>query len=245
MEEDIEDVFTWLYQVINSANTIINRAENDKDINWIGGGSSEEDNKTRIIAEARAIRAWAYRHLTFAWGDVPLSLEESSGSTIKTDWERAPVAEVRAQIIKDLLFAEEHIGVEPSLRGRISKGAIQHYLAEMYLTLKDYDKALTWADKVINTPQYKLIDQRYGVNRNNAGTPFTDMFLKGNTNREEGNSEALWVFQFGFKVIGGGGCIMRRVHASRYTSITVKKVRPVKATYERGGQGYSRISLTK
>lgn len=132
--EENENVFIWLYNVINAANTIINQAENREDINWSGGNQSESENKARVIAEARAIRAWAYRHLTFGWGDVPLTLVESSGSTIRTDWERTPVAEVRNQIIEDLLSAEPYIEIEPSTRGRISKGAVQHYLAEMYLT---------------------------------------------------------------------------------------------------------------
>lgn len=243
--EDIEDVFSWLYQVINSANTIINSAEKNNEVDWSGNGRTIEENKNGIIAEARAIRAWAYRHLTFAWGDVPLNLEQSSGSTIKTDWTRTPVKEVRTQIIKDLLFAEEHIGVDASIRGRITKGAIQHYLAEMYLTLHDYPKALDYANKVIGTPEYKLISERYGVNSSQPGTPFTDMFLESNTNREEGNSEALWVFQFGLNVTGGGGALLRRVHFSRYPNIKVKGVRPLQATYDRGGVGFGRVSLTK
>lgn len=244
-DEDIEDVFSWLYKVVNSANTIINTAENNHDIDWIGNGRSIEDNKNYIIAEARAIRAWAYRHLTYAWGDVPLNLDQSSGATIKTDWERTPVAEVRNQIIEDLLFAEKYIQIEPAIRGRISKGAVQHYLAEIYLTLKDHNNALNWANKVINTQEYRLVLERYGVNSNNPGTPFTDMFLDGNTNREEGNTEALWVFQFGLNVTGGGGALIRRVHFSRYPNISVNGVRPLQATYERGGVGFGRVSLTK
>src|SRR5690606_7627212 len=141
-DEDIEDVFSWLYKVVNSANTIINTAEINDDLEWIGNGHSIQDNKNYINAEARAIRAWAYWHLTYAWGDVPLNLDQSSGATIKTDWERTPVAEVRNQIIEDLLFAEKYIQIEPAIRGRISKGAVQHYLAEIYLTLKDHNNAL-------------------------------------------------------------------------------------------------------
>lgn len=245
MNEDIETIFSWLYQVVNSANTLINRAENGEGIDWSGGPSSEENNKAMIIAEAKAIRAWAYRHLTYGWGDVPLNLEESSGSTIRTDWERTPVAEVRAKIIEDLLYAEGHVGVEPSLRGRITKGAIQHYLAEMYLTLNDNEKALHWANQVIDNPAYQLVTDRYGMNISVGGTPFTDMFLEGNTNREEGNNEALWVFQFAIRTIGGGGSMVRRVHSSRFNTISVGGVRPLQHTYDRGGNGFSRVSLTK
>lgn len=242
--EENENVFIWLYNVINAANTIINQAEKE-DIDWSGGNQTEAENKARVIAEARAIRAWAYRHLTFGWGDVPLTLVESSGSTIKTDWERTPVNEVRNQIIEDLLSAEPYIEIEPSTRGRISRGAVQHYLAEMYLTINQPEKALQWANAAINTPQYKLVTERYGVRSSRPGVPYMDMFWEGNTNREEGNTEALWVFQFALKVTGGGECMIRRIHLSRFWNLSINGVRPLVHTYERGGLGYSRFTFTK
>ena len=240
------DVFTWLYQVINSANTIINQATTKTDVNWKGGDADPETNKIRVIAEARAIRAWAYRHLTYCWGDVPLNLQESLGSTIRTDWRRAPVAEVRAQMIDDWRFAEQYIGTEPSLAGRITKGAVQHYLAEICLAIGKADSALIWADKVIGNPAYQLTKARYGVKKDKPGTIVMDMFCDGNSNREEGNKEALWVFQFQQQTNGGGNnAILRRDHHSRYVNIQISGVSPLKVTAERGGQGYGRMSLTK
>lgn len=240
------NVFAWLYGIVNATNTIINQADKRTDINWTGSGSTAEVNKNRVIAEARAIRAWAYRHLTYCWGDVPLNLEESLGSTIKTDWERAPVSQVRKQIISDFLFAEKYIPVEPVITGRLTKGAIQTYLAEMYLTLKKPDSALFWADKVISTSAYKLITSRYGVKKNEPGVPFMDMFYKGNKNREEGNTEALWVWQFEFETIGGGSDPCTRAHhQGRFMDIKIGSVVPLQITYERGGRGKAYTAPTK
>lgn len=241
---NLEETFIWLYRIINATNTIIGRAENEE-VDWDGGSGSEIENKNYVVAEARAIRAWAYRHLTYLWGDVPLSLVESSGTSIKTDWERTPVDVVRAQIIEDLLFAEQHIPVEP-IPGRMSKGAIQTFLAEMYLVIDEPSEALEWADKVINTAQYKLITERYGINADKPGVAFMDMFYEGNKNREEGNTEALWVWQFGYQLIGGGeDPRTRAMHLQRYMDIKIGGVQPLQITFERGGRGKAYTAPTK
>ena len=242
---EISSNFYWLYRIVNSANTIIIHAENE-DVDWTGGNQNPEDNKNRVLSHAKAIRAWAYRYLTYGWGDVPLNLNEALGSEVKTDWVRTPVAQVRAQIIEDLLFAEQHLGVEPEFQGRITKGAVQHYLSEMYLLENNPTEALAWANKCINEPAYKLITSRYGVKSGQPGVPFMDMFYSGNSNRNEGNTEALWVFPYEFEVIGGAGAIMRRWHVSRYESARFAgKNNVLKKTAERGGRGLGRMSLTK
>lgn len=238
--------FNWLYRIVNSANTIIIHAE-DEGIDWTGGTGTPEENKNMVIAHAKVLRGWAYRYLTYGWGDVPLNLNEALGSEVKTDWERTPVAEVRAQIIQDWLDAEQYIGVEPEYQGRITKGAIQHYLAEMYLTVNNPTEALAWANKCIGTPEYELVTARYGVKSGEPGVPFMDMFYEGNSDRSDGNTEALWVFPFEFEVTGGSeGSILRRWHLSRYYSADFAgKKDPLKKTVDRGGRGLGRMSITK
>ena len=234
----LERYFEWLYRIINSSNSIISQAEARENIDW------SENQKNRVIADARAMRAWAYRHLANNFGDVPLNLEEASGETIRTDWTRTPVQEVRQQIIDDLLFAEQHLPVERDLEGRITRGAVQHYLSELYLQIDDAQTSLQWADRAINTPEYNLVTERYGIRANEPGVAFMDMHTQGNRNRNAGNSEALWVFQFEYNVVGGGSHGHRNVHMSRYANITVDGVRPLKVTPDRGGTGSTRASIT-
>lgn len=232
-------VFAWLYETINAANTIITRSDNEG-IDWT------TDDKNLIVAEARCIRAWCYRHLTYLWGDVPLTLVESSGDNIKTDWERTPVADVRKAMEDDLLFAEQYLPDVASSDSRLIKGVAQHYLAELYLATKQYDKAKAEALKVINNPSYKLIIERYGVNKSNAGTPFTDMFIDGNSKRSQGNTEALWTIQNEYQVIGGeGNTLMRRYWVNRYYSFSISGASPFKVVQEFGGRGLGRFSPTK
>ena len=231
-------LFEWLYIVINGANTVINRADNPS-IKWT------TTEKNQIVAEAKVIRAWAYRHLTFLWGDVPLKLDESTGNSIRTDYDRTPVAQVRKQMEDDLLFAEANLADEAVVAGRISKAVAQHYLAELYLTIGDNQKAKDKAQAIINNPMYKLVTTRYGVNVSKPGNPFSDMFIDGNSNRSEGNTEALWVLQNKYLSTGGDYNIMRRYWVNRYDAITISNKTPIVVSIDNGGRGLGRFSPTR
>jgi len=234
---NFERHFNWLYQVVNATNTIINRAESAQE--RLG------DDGPRIAAEAHFLRAWAYRYLAYMWGDVPIKLDESTGSGIRTDWERAPVDEVWRQVRADLLIAEATLPVEPAIPGKPGRGAAQHYLSEIALVLDEPDEALEWADKCINTPAYQLVTERYGVMAGEPGVPFMDMFIDGNSNRGEGNTEALWVWQWENLVIGGGRNLMRRYHISRYNDIKIAGITPLEITQDRGGRPRARMSISQ
>ncbi|OJU26335.1 MAG: hypothetical protein BGN92_01565 [Sphingobacteriales bacterium 41-5] len=234
----IRDLFAYLYQIVNSANTIINRADNPA-IAWT------EKEKNSIVAEARLFRAWAYRHLTFLWGDVPLSLEEASGNNIKTDWERTPVPEVRKQMEEDWIFAEANLPDVPNLEGKVTKVIAQHYLAELYLTIGNNAKAREKAMAVIANSNYSIITNRYGVQSSQPGSAFMDMFIDKNANRSEGNKEALWVIQNEYASLGGYNNIMRRWWVNRYNTIRAGGKTPITYSIENGGRGIGRFGATK
>jgi hypothetical protein len=227
-------MWKWLYSTVNAANTIINRADNPE-INW----TPEERN--RVVAEARLIRAWAYRHLTYLWGDVPLNLEESSGDNIRTDWTRTPKAEVLKQMEQDLLFAEANLPETTAMQGKLTRAVAQHYLAELYLEMDEPAKAEEKAEAVINSGLYHLITERYGVKANEPGVPFMDQFIDGNVNRNQGNSEVLWTFQLDRDLEGGGLNIMRREWVDRY--YTLKGIDITQEGY--AGRGIGRLAPTK
>jgi hypothetical protein len=231
--------WNWIYSTINAANTIINRAEGT-DVNLTA------EDKARILAEARLIRAWCYRHATFMWGDVPLNLVESSGAAINTDWTRTPVAEVRAQMLLDFQFAEDNLPPTSDNPGRAVKGVATHYLAELYLTIGDPTNAKIKAEELINNGLYSLITARYGVKSTEPGTPFADMFLDGNSNRSEGNTEALWVLQHELETVGGGDCMMRRWYRQRSHEVEVNgKKGHIAFSVENGGRGLARVGPTR
>lgn len=179
------------------------------------------------------------------WGDVPFTVEESSGSNIKTDWERVPIATVQEQMEEDLLFAEANLPPTSSNGGKVVKAVASHYLAELYLAMDDPGNAKIKAQAAIDGP-FSLITERYGVRANEPGTPFTDMFVDGNSNKHEGNTEALWVMQSELETIGGGDNIMRRWTRNRSHSVKVDGVSGAIIFDEaNGGRGLGRTGPTR
>lgn len=186
-------LFEWLYKVINTSNMVINRAENP-DVDWQGG--SEEGNlknKNQIIAEAKFFRAWAYRHLTYSFGDVPLSTEEITGSNYRVDWQRDPVSKIREQMVLDF---QEAIDVLPMRvdgnNTRPNQAIARHYLGETYLAMGDPGKAKEALKPLVEGSDYSLMTSRFGSNASNEGHAFIDIFRS--PLYTEGNNEVLLAF---------------------------------------------------
>jgi len=232
----LDAIWEWLYEVIASSNQIINRASEL-------GDEIDEADRSRVMAEARTIRAWAYRHLTYMYGDVPLSVDEVERPRL--DWERNPISEVYDQMQLDLEYAVVNLPEEHRNDGTVIKAVAQHYLAELLIVREDFSGAIEAAKGAIDGPR-KLITERFGVAADQPGTVFSDIFQVGNANPSDGNTEALWVFQNDLELrdLGGnGGNIMRRWFATEYSTGAGNGLN-LALTLERGGRGNTRSSAT-
>lgn len=237
---DRPGMFLILYRTINSANMILNRADNP-DVNWLGGSpEKDEKNKNEMKAHAALIRAWAYRHLVMTFGPVPLSKDEITGADYRDDWERDPVEKIQELIEQDLLFAEQWLPNNSDDVTVLSKAIAQHYLAELYLWQNKPAEAEKKARAVVDNPKYKLITSRYGVNKSKPGCPFMDQFYDGNILPSEGNTEALWVFPNTevTNQLGQYSNSMRRTWVSAYNNLNVAY------SPEYGGRGIGRAAIT-
>lgn len=240
-DSNLDKYFLWLYKIVSSSNAIITRAENPA-VNW----GSDATRKLRIVAEARTIRAWAYRSLTYLWGDVPLMTSEITGNNIVTDATREKVATIRAVMIEDLKYASQNLPWQPLKAGRMTRGVAETYLAETYLAVGKADSAFLWANDCITNGPYKLVTARYGANAAKPGSAFMDMFDPSNVNIGNGNTEALWVMQWERNAVGGGDNLMRHETTMRYPNAKYNsKSGFLTAIDERGGRGWSRQTITK
>ncbi|WP_158870848.1 RagB/SusD family nutrient uptake outer membrane protein [Maribellus comscasis] len=240
------NTWSWIWRVVNAANTLINRAE-EPSVDW--QGANEADNikkKNEVIGEARCVRAWAYRHLVNLWNEVPLVLEESTGTIIDELRFPATRADIEAQMEADWLFASENLPSVAAVPGKVSSAVANHYLAELYLVWGDNGKAEQYANKVITSGDYQLVTERYGVEKDQPGTPFTDMFINGNINRNQGNTEVLWAWQREYQVNGGesGNSTERRMKVFAYWMWPIDGV-SLAVTEGRGGRSLFGFMITK
>ena len=113
--------------------------------------------KTRLIAEARFLRAYYYFNLVRCYGDVPLVdkvIDANTPSDLDKAVSRAPKAEVYALIESDLEFALNNLptndGYEAKDVGRATKGAAAAMLAKVSMYQKKWDAVMDLTDQIIN-----------------------------------------------------------------------------------------------
>ncbi|MGJ1389926.1 RagB/SusD family nutrient uptake outer membrane protein [Sphingobacterium spiritivorum] len=195
----VRNYWRFSYGLIGNSNLILS-ALNNPDIKW----TDPVNDPKRVRATADFFRAYGYRYLISLYGDVPWV--DKVSETPRTDFTRTPKAEVLQHMITDLRYASENLPDNPNTvaDGKLTKWAALHYLAEAYLWANKPDSAIIAANAVINSGYFKLNDQRFGVEKDNAGDYFHDMFIEKNQNRKSGNQETIWAMQLEYNSQGGG-----------------------------------------
>lgn len=153
------DVNTWWtgnYQGIYRTNVAIENIPN-VDMNT---GLRE-----RLVAENHFLRAYYYFNLVRGFGGVPLITSPLAPDDY--DQERAPAEDIYAQILSDLEFAADVLPFKSEYSsqdlGRATKGAAHSLLARVHLYLENYDQALMYANEVINSGEYALLDDYFTI----------------------------------------------------------------------------------
>jgi len=126
-----------LFRGVNKANQAI------EGVSKMDASLFKTMNQNRLIGEALFLRAYYYHELVIAYGAVPLMIKTPTiGDKTLT---RTPVAEVYAQIEKDLIQAASYLPKKSETNlvleaGRITKGAANAMLSRVYLFEKKYDE---------------------------------------------------------------------------------------------------------
>lgn len=174
-----------LFSVVAQANAIINNMPAKVP------ASVDPAVVNNALGEARLMRAMAYFYLVRLWGNVPI-IENTLDFVYSPKINTNPVEDVYTFIVQDLEFAEANctkkIRTGTSVEnGHVSSGSASAMLAKVHLYRQDYAQARTYAEKVINSGEFKL----YGTQV--AGRTFTDLFRTANNNNEESIIALQWV----------------------------------------------------
>jgi hypothetical protein len=139
----VEQMWQQHYIAINKANATIQRIP---DIDF------DQRLKDRLLGEALFLRALFYFNIVRLYGDVPLILvDQTTISLDELQVPRTPKEDVYAQIIDDLVSSAEHFRVgSTGEKGRATEGAAKALLAKVYLTRREWNKAVEMAEEVIN-----------------------------------------------------------------------------------------------
>lgn len=193
--QDVADTWTDAYQTINDVNNVLSAIDIVLD--------TRQD---RVEGEAKFIRGSLYfdlvRLYAKAWNDgnpasndgVPIVLTPTRAPLTAADQRpRATVAEVYAQVIKDLTEAEALL---PETNGFFaSKYAAAGMLARVYLQKGDYPNAAQAASRVIESQEFALTPTYldafpYNGSNTNAviGNTEEDVFAMQVTNAQGTNS---------------------------------------------------------
>lgn len=191
------------YQIIYDANAVIERANSDDN-------ELTAEEKAIFTAEAKFFRGYFYKMLANLFGGVPIVVEETKAPL--RDFTRAARDAVYEQAAADLRDAAAGLGeIDQVADHRLNSLAAYHVLSEVYISLGQWQDAIDAASMVINHTNTDLMTERFGTRKDDKAlipqydtNVYWDLFRQGNQNRSIGNTEAIWVLQFAWQVVGGG-----------------------------------------
>ena len=160
-------LWTSFYRRINICNIILSEIEK------LDPPTDEEVAAAlRVRGEAHAMRAYYYFYLVNIYADAykPGTAETTLGVPLKlteyvehdkekdTQFDRAPISDIYAQIVEDLNIALSYLeqSPQPSSYYRISEKAARLLLSRVYLYMQDWDNARIEAGKVLEDNDISL-----------------------------------------------------------------------------------------
>lgn len=128
----LEKIWKYYYEGISRANYLLY---------YSPGIDMNEDLKSRILGEAKFLRAYFYFNLVNIFGEIPIKLNPPINPD-EINKPKSPIANVYAQIEKDLTEAIAAIGTKDKEIGRVTKGAAWGLLAKTFIYQQKWEAAL-------------------------------------------------------------------------------------------------------
>ena len=133
--------WTTLYEAIGRANSLISSLNRNTTLS--------DAVKNSAYGEAYFVRSYCYYFAVRVWGKVPLRLQAIVNAN-DVGLALSPVSVIYDSVIKDMKFAEANLPNQTTSPGRATAGAAKTALADIYLTLGQYQLARDKAKEVMD-----------------------------------------------------------------------------------------------
>lgn len=146
---NLASMWALLYDGIARCNIVLSK---------VPGITMDKNIQTRILGEAKFLRAWYYFELINIFGDVPLVLQPLAPDQLQIT--QSPIQLIFETVIEtDLTDAAASLPATYSGAdvGRVTAGAATALLAKAYLFESKWDKATTEAGKIVIGKLYNLM----------------------------------------------------------------------------------------
>ena len=165
-----------------------------------------EAERAQVAAEARFLRGHFHFELKKMYNNVPY-IDETIYDPNDLESTKVPNnSDIWPQIVADLRAAYDVLPVKQTQPGRASKWAAAATLAKAYLFQKKYDEAKVLLEEIVNSNQFKLMDNYHdnfkAVTNNNPESIFEVQYSvnDGASGGENGNIGSTLNYPY-----GGGG----------------------------------------
>lgn len=173
---NITSLYNGIYAALANVNTTLAK---------LPESNASAEIKNRSEGELKFIRAYYYFLLVQYFGDVVIITEPLNSPGEAYTYARQPAESVYQLVISDLEFASSSLPPSYSNidKGRATKGAALSLLGKVYLTRKEYDKAVNQLRQVLSLG-YSLLPDYADVfepaNKNHAESVFDVQFQGDN-----------------------------------------------------------------
>jgi hypothetical protein len=151
--DNLESVWTGIYQTINQANQVIAKVPLVVDPTFAAGQQNQ------LTGEGYFIRALSYFDLARVWGGVPITLTPTTSPTQKNGIARSTLAQTYAQVLSDLNAADSLMELPTSQNPvRANKETAWALKARYYLYQQNWAEAESYATQVLaDVTNYQLL----------------------------------------------------------------------------------------
>ena len=147
----IAPVYKGYFRAIARANVAIENIPNIE---------MDADKKARLIGECKFLRAYSYMLLVQWFGDLPLitkTLQDDEYYAQTRQPREAIYGQIESDLSEALSVLKEKNQYDAKDLGRATKGAARGLLAKLYMLKKDWAKAESACQEIINSNQYSLL----------------------------------------------------------------------------------------